>query len=70
MKTITAITFCTCENQSLLSPGCICDICMGSVPDKEFKSAPTANDLFGPDYFEALEQMQMDGGGFGPDLAA
>lgn len=69
MNTSTAITFCTCENQSLLSPGCTCEICMGTVPDKYTRPVRKAAHLYGPDYFEALEQMQIDGG-CGPDLAA
>jgi hypothetical protein len=70
MKTITNITICNCENQHLLSPGCTCDICMGNVMERNpYRSV--ANDLrYGPDYFEALEQMQMESDGFGPDLAA
>jgi hypothetical protein len=43
---------------------------MGTVPEKEMRSIRKSAHLFGPDYFEALEQMQMDGNDFGPDLAA
>ena len=48
-------TVCSCSNQSLLSPGQQCEICMGMVEGP--KSTSETDSLFEVDYFEALEEQ-------------
>ena len=44
---------CTCANHTLLTPGLICEICMGVVTE----STPQPESHFEVDYFEALEEQ-------------
>ena len=46
---------CSCLNQYLLTPGSLCDICMGQVPAREAEAAKETSSRFDDDYFEALE---------------
>ncbi|MEM0999389.1 MAG: hypothetical protein AAGN35_20190 [Bacteroidota bacterium] len=62
MNTIKTASFCTCANQYLLAPGCECDICMGTVPEREDFAAGDDELGYGPEYFEALEQVQAEAG--------
>jgi hypothetical protein len=63
MNTITYISAtCTCTNQHLLTPGVVCEICMGMVPEQSFETEQPSATAYGPEYFEAIEQMQVDSG--------
>ncbi|HHG83524.1 MAG TPA: hypothetical protein ENJ82_02145 [Bacteroidetes bacterium] len=49
---------CTCENQILLNPGCACETCMGVIPELHVQTSSESQ--YPADYFEALEQMQVE----------
>ena len=61
MKTYVNDITCSCENQMLLTPGRICENCMGSVPESGEVADKQAG-FYSTDYFEALENEQTEKG--------
>ncbi len=56
------VLLCTCPSQLLLSPGCVCELCMGLIADldcPEYGHA-TPQEKFDLSYFEALERLYED----------
>jgi hypothetical protein len=58
----TDILLCTCPSQPLLTPGCICELCMGLIADPEVPELDFLMDIEQYDlgYFEALERLYED----------
>lgn len=51
---------CNCGNQPLLMSGCVCEVCMGLVPETREMVQEEGDELcdqFDQTYFESLERM-------------
>lgn len=61
MNTTFKFQPCTCDNQILLSPGYVCETCMGIVGESREKTDATRME-YDASYFEQLEDQQLQAG--------